>query len=203
MTAVGRLQNGSLPGGGGTRGKEEVVMKRSMIFGACLAVVLAAPLWVMAEMPSSDAKFMKKAAEGSQAEAALGKLATERGGSDAVKKFGERMVADHGKANDELVKLAQDKGVTLPSSLEAKHKRLHARLAKLSGADFDREYMREMVRDHDADVKEFEREAKSAKDPDLKSWIGKTLPTLKEHQQQAREVNAGVSGKTKSAATPR
>jgi putative membrane protein len=180
------------------------MMKRSMIFGACLAVILAAPLWAVAALPSSDAKFLKKAAEGSRAEAALGKLAAERGNSDTVKKFGERMATDHGKAADELAKLAQDKGVTLPSDLDAKHKRLHDRLAKLSGANFDREYMREMVRDHDADVKEFEREAKSAKDPDVKAWVGRTLPTLKEHQQQAREVNASVGGgKTKSAAAPR
>jgi len=176
-------------------------MRRWAIYGACLAIVLAAPIgaWAADKMPASDAKFMKKAAEGGKAEVEMGKLAAERGASDSVKKFGERMVNDHGKANDELAKLAQDKGVTLPTDLDGKHKRLHDRLSKLSGADFDREYMREMVRDHDADVKEFQREAKNAKDADVKSWAGKTLPTLEEHKQQAHQVYASVGGKDRAA----
>ena len=174
-------------------------MKRTIIYGACLAIVLAAPLGAWAEMARGDASFMKKVATGGKAEVELGKLAAERGSSDTVKKFGERMATDHGKAGEELAKLAQDKGVQLPTGLDAKHKRLHDRLAKLSGADFDREYMREMVRDHDADVKEFQKESKSAKDADLKSWVGKTLPVLEEHKKQAHEVYAGVGGKDKTA----
>jgi len=174
-------------------------MKRWAIYGACLAIALAAPVAAWAETPASDAKFMKKVAEGGKAEVELGKLAAEHGSSDAVKQFGQRMATDHGKAGEELAKLAQDKGVTLPADLDAKHKRLHDRLAKLSGADFDREYMREMTRDHDADVKEFQREAKSGKDADVKAWAAKTLPVLEEHKQQAHQVYASVSGKERNA----
>jgi putative membrane protein len=175
-------------------------MKRWAIFGACLAIVLGAPLAAGAATPSADAKFMKKVAEGNKAEVELGKLAAERGASDSVKKFGERMATDHGKAGEELAKLAQDKGVTLPADLSAKHKRFYDKLTKLSGAEFDREYMREMVRDHDADVKEFQREAKNGKDVDVKAWAGKTLPTLEEHKQQAHQVYATVGGKDRKAA---
>jgi putative membrane protein len=181
-------------------------MKRLAIYGACLAIVLAAPLAMAADkMASSDVKFMKKVAQDGKAEVELGRLAAERGASDSVKKFGERMATDHAKAGDELAKLAQDKGVSLPTDVDSKHKRLHDRLSKLSGADFDRDYMKAMASDHDADVKAFQREAKSAKDADLRAWAGKTLPTLEEHKQQAHDVYASVGkGKrTEGAASPR
>ena len=179
-------------------------MKRLMIYLASLAIVLAVPLAASADMASSDAKFMKKVAQDDKAEVELGKLAAERGASDSVKKFGERMASDHAKAGEELAKLAQDKGVTLPMDIDSKHKRLHDKLAKMSGAAFDREYMTEMAKDHDSEVKAFQREAKSAKDADLRSWVGKTLPTLEEHKQQAHQVLASVTGKDKNvSASPR
>src|SRR5262245_24841828 len=133
-------------------------MKRALIYAACLALVLAAPLAASAEMASADAKFMKQVAQHGKAEVEMGKMAAERGGSDSVKKFGERMATDHAKAGEELAKLAQDKGVTLPSDVDSKHKRMHDKLAKLSGADFDREYMRAMASGHDSEVKTFQRE---------------------------------------------
>jgi putative membrane protein len=166
-----------------------------------LALVAAAPLQSSAQttsketsgkMASSDAKFMTEAARGNMAEVELGRLATERGSSDAVKQFGQRMVSDHGKANDELKQLAQQKGLTLPTDLDSKHKKTIDKLSKLSGAGFDKAYAKEMVRDHDKDVKEFQHEAQKARDADLKSWAGKTLPLLQEHQQQARQMSASV-----------
>jgi putative membrane protein len=182
-------------------------MKRWMIYGACLAIVLAAPLaQAQAAGPaSSDAKFMKQVAQDGKAEVELGRMAAERGAADSVRKFGERMATDHAKAGEELAKLAQDKGVTLPADIDSKHKRLHDKLAKRSGADFDREYMKAMTSDHDTDVKAFQREAKSAKDPDLRAWAAKTLPTLEEHKQQAHEVHASVSKakRTEGSASPR
>jgi len=181
------------------------MMKRTLIYAASLALIVAAPLASFAAgdkavttTPAGDARFMKKVAQDGKAEVELGRLAAARGASDAVKQFGQRMVTDHGKAGNELAKLAQDEGVELPADIDGKHKRLHDRLAKLSGADFDREYMREMVRDHDADVKAFEREADRAKNPDVKAWAGKTLSVLKEHQQQAHQLQASGGGKNRS-----
>ena len=148
----------------------------------------------------SDKAFITKAAQDGKAEVMLGQLAAERGGSDSVKQFGQRMATDHGKANDELAQLAQQKGVTVPDA-DSSHKKMHDRLSKLSGAQFDREYMREMTRDHDKDVKEFQRAAKSAKDPDVKAWAAKTLPVLQEHQQQAKQL-AASAGKEGGSASP-
>jgi putative membrane protein len=103
------------------------------------------------------------------------------------------MVDDHSKANDELKSIAASKGITLPTSLSAKEQATYDRLTKLSGAEFDRAYMKDMVEDHVKDVAMFEKEAKNGKDADVKAFADKTLPTLREHLQMARDVNAKVN----------
>jgi putative membrane protein len=149
------------------------------------------------KMASSDTKFLTNAAHGNMAEVEMGRLASERGGSDTVKQFGQRMVADHGKANDELKQLAQQKGLALPTDVDSKDRKAMDKLSKLSGAEFDKAYAKDMVRDHDKDVKEFQREAKKAHDADVRSWAAKTLPVLEEHQQQARQMSASMGGHTR------
>jgi putative membrane protein len=126
------------------------------------------------------------------AEVELGKLAAEKGSADAVKKFGQRMVDDHSKANAELKTLAATKKITLPSDLGAEEKTLRDRLVKLSGPAFDRAYMTAMVSDHVKDVNEFKTEAHSGTDPDVKAWAAKTVPTLEDHLKMARETNRSV-----------
>jgi putative membrane protein len=150
-------------------------------------------------MPQADRKFMMNVARDGMAEVELGKLAAQKGNSDAVKQFGQRMADDHGKANDELKNLAQQKGLTLPTDLDSKHKQAMDRLSKLSGADFDRAYVNDMVRDHRKDVNEFKREADRAKDPDLKSWAQKTLPTLEDHLKQVQQLQAQVKSAPRAA----
>jgi len=148
---------------------------------------------------SADQVFVRKAAQGGMAEVQLGQLAADKAASDEVKKFGQRMVTDHGKANDELKSLAQQKNITLPADVDAKDKALHDRLAKMSGAAFDRAYMQHMLADHRTDVNEFKKESTSGKDPDVKAWAGKTLPTLEEHLRLAQDANkaVGTSGTKK------
>jgi putative membrane protein len=156
-----------------------------------------------AKTPRGDQRFVKEVLGDGMAEVQLGQLAQQRGSSDAVKQFGQRMATDHGKAGDELKQLASQKGIEAPTALDRSHQRTYDRLAKLSGADFDRAYMKEMVKDHDKDVKAFQKEANSGSDPDIKAWASKTLSTLQDHQQQAKQVQASVSGKTSPAASPR
>ena len=150
------------------------------------------------KVPSADKKFVTEAAEGNLAEVELGKLASEKASNDAVKQFGQRMVNDHGKATEELAKLAQDKGVSTPSGLDSKHQKLRDRLAKLSGAEFDRAYVDEMVKDHRKDVKEFQREADKGKDADVKAWAAKTLPTLQDHLKQIQDIQTQMKGSAKA-----
>ena len=142
----------------------------------------------------ADHHFVTEAATGGMAEVELGKLATEKASNADVKKFGQRMVDDHGKANDELKSLAQSKQITLPAAVDAKHKATVDRLSKLSGAAFDRAYVQEMLKDHQKDVAAFRTESKSGKDPEVKAWAGKTLPTLEEHLKMVQDLNRGAVG---------
>jgi putative membrane protein len=141
---------------------------------------------------------MKEAAEGGMAEVALGQLAAEKASSSDVKKFGQRMVDDHSKANDELKQLASQKNVDLPQDLSAKDKATKAALEKLSGEQFDKAYMKDMVKDHKKDVSDFRRESKSAQDPDVKKFAAETLPTLEDHLKQAQSVAPAMTAPASS-----
>ncbi len=136
----------------------------------------------------SDKKFVREAAQGGMAEVELGKLATEKASSPEVKKFGQRMVNDHSKANEQLKEVASSQGITLPSKLSAKDEMTKEHLSKLSGEQFDKAYMSDMVKDHTQDVADFQQEANSASDPAVKEFAEKTLPVLKSHLREARQI---------------
>ena len=108
------------------------------------------------------------------------------------------MVTDHSQAANQLKQVAEQKGVTLPDTLSAKDKATKARLEKLSGDQFDRAYMKDMVMDHTLDVREFKNEAKTGKDPDLKNFASQTAPTLEEHLKQAKSIAPKGSSQTTS-----
>jgi len=192
---------------------------------------------------SDDRKFIMEAAHGGMMEVELGRMAVDKASSADVKQFAQRMVDDHSKANDELMQLASQKGVTISADhammqgddhtsmsdnstgagqtstastdqtntantgqmsgaskdhqVMMKAQATKDKLSKLSGADFDRQYMEMMVKDHVKDVKEFEEASTKAKDADVKAWAAKTLPTLREHLQLARDVNSKVAGSKK------
>jgi len=177
-------------------------MRNSLTALALVGLVFAVPA-VAAEVPRGDANFIKHAAQDNLAEVRLGELAQQRAASDSVKEFGKRMATDHQKAYDELKQLASQKNVAVPTALDRAHQKTYDKLAKLSGAEFDRAYMKAMAHDHDKDVKAFDKEANSGKDPDVKAWAAKRLPTLKEHQAQAKQVLASVQGKSSPSASPR
>lgn len=142
-----------------------------------------------------DQAFLKEAAIGGMAEVELGKLAGEKASDAKVKALGARMVTDHSKANAELKSLAAKKNVALPTAVDATHKATYDRLAKLSGAAFDKAYVNDMLTDHEADVAKFAEMAKSASDPDVKAWAEKTLPTLREHLTAVQDAKRAIDGK--------
>lgn len=141
---------------------------------------------------ADDKTFMKKAAEGGLAEVQLGQLAQQNGQSQAVKDFGQRMVTDHTKANDQLKQVASQKGVTLPTSPNAHDQAEYNKLQKMNGEAFDKAYSKMMVMDHKKDISEFKHEANSGSDPDVKNFASQTLPTLQEHLQMAEQMNGGA-----------
>jgi len=148
------------------------------------------------QLSSSDYKFVSEAVQGGMAEVQLGQIARDRAADPAVKQFADKMVKEHTDADQQLTQLASQKGATLPTDIPSAEKRETDRLLKLYGADFDRAYMKRMVRDHEKDVKEFQREAKKASDTDVQSWANKTLPTLQEHLKMAQDVDKNIKGET-------
>jgi len=152
-----------------------------------LASALAAATFASAQgtVPAADRAFAEKAAMGGAAEVQSGRMAEQKGMNSQVKQFGARMVQDHSKASDELKRIAAGKGLTLPEAPGPDDKREMDKLDKLAGADFDRAYMSHMVADHKKDIAEFEKEASSGQDTDIKAFAAKTLPTLREHLKLA------------------
>jgi putative membrane protein len=129
-------------------------------------------------LSARDKSFMKDAAKGGMMEVEWGKWATQKGQSADVKKFGNRMVTDHSKANSELMSLAATKGVKLPSE-------------KISGKwKSDKDYMDMMVKDHEKDLAEFQDEAKNGSDPDLKKFADKTSKVIQKHLELAKETQS-------------
>jgi putative membrane protein len=152
----------------------------------------------MGSLNSHDRDFAMDAAMGGMVEVELGRVAAAQGTSDAVKQFGQRMVDDHSKANTELMSLAASKGVTLPTTLDDKHREQVTKLSALKGAEFDRAYSKLMLSDHNKDVSEFEKQSTRGTDPDLKAFASKTLPTLQEHLQLAKALPGNESSGNKN-----
>jgi putative membrane protein len=146
-----------------------------------------------ANLGSADRAFIQKAGEGGVAEVVLGCIAKQRASNPQVKQFAQRMIDDHSRANQQLMLIARAKGVALPNGLEGEFKETADRLSRLSGAEFDRAYMSDMVKDHQKDAAEFEREATGAQDPDVKSFASQTLPIIRQHLDLARQVSSSVS----------
>lgn len=140
----------------------------------------------------SDKHFMVKAAQGGMTEVELGQIAQKNGSSADVKQFGARMVADHSKANTELKGLAQQKGVTVPTKLDASHQAMVDHFNKLKGPDFDRAYVKDMAEDHQKDVAEFQQASTSAKDPDVQAFATKTLAVVKGHLADVQNLQSKI-----------
>jgi putative membrane protein len=136
-----------------------------------------------------DKKFVKDAALGGLTEVELGKLAAQKGSSDAVKQFGQKLVDDHTKANDELKQIASTENIQVPDTLDSKHQSRVDKLSKLSGPSFDKAYIKDQVKDHEKDVKEFQSEAQGGSDPNVKQFASKTLPVLQQHLSMAKDLS--------------
>ena len=160
---------------------------------AAALVALTGPAAAQVQLVSDqDREFVNKATTGNLAEIELGRVAAQRAARPSVRSFGERMVTDHGRSSAELASLARSKGIEVPTALEPSQQAMRDRLSALSGNDFDRAYMSEMVRDHTEDIALFERAAETSTDPDLKTWATQSLPMLREHLALARQVNSEV-----------
>jgi len=137
---------------------------------------------------ADDQSFVMQATAAGLAEVNLGRIGAKQASSEDVKKFAEHVVKDHTKANNELISLADKKRFPVAQTMDRQHQTLASQMARLTGPDFDRLFMGQMVKDHEEAVALFESASKSSTDKDLKEWATKTLPTLQEHLKTAKDV---------------
>lgn len=137
---------------------------------------------------SSDKKFVRSALEGGNAEVKLGQLAAQKGSSDDVKQFGQKMVDDHTKLGDQMKQIAEQQGINVPDGVPAKDKALEAKLNSLSGDAFDKAYIKAMVQDHKKDLSEFKKEASSGNDTSIKDAASQGAQVISEHLQMAQQM---------------
>ena len=143
---------------------------------------------------SSDQDFMTMACQANFAEIEAGRLAEAKGTHADVKKFAQHMIEDHGAANEQLTSLAEKMNFRLPTTPDDAAQKDLAKLAGMSGAEFDRKYAEMMVTDHQKAVALFEKFSKDAKHDDVRAWAEKTLPKLRDHLTMARDLNGKLGG---------
>jgi putative membrane protein len=138
----------------------------------------------------SDRRFVTKASHDNQVEIQVAQLATQRASNPDVKNFAQRLVDDHTQLGQQMQQLASTKGITLKE--ENKEDREDKKLSKLSGSDFDREFVKRMVAEHKKDLKEFKDRADDSKDPELKALVQATVPKLQQHLQIAQQLEQSI-----------
>jgi predicted outer membrane protein len=149
------------------------------------------------KLSATDKKTIMNMAMSNMAEVETGKLALSKSQNAEVKAYAQQMIDDHTKAQTEVQALAQQKGVTLPTELDAKHKAMAAKLEKLSGEEFDRQYMKMAgVTDHKQTYGKLQKGAKGAKDADVKAMATKMMPTVEQHLKAAQQMSMAKSGTT-------
>jgi len=137
----------------------------------------------------SPESFLSDAAEGGMTEVELGKLAQQKSKNPDIKKFGQMLVEDHSKANAEVKTLAGKKNINLPTGMGS-HQSTFDKLKGLNGDDFDKEFVEDMVDDHEKDVSTFQKESQNSSDPDVKAFAAKTLPVLQKHLDTIKGIQS-------------
>jgi putative membrane protein len=158
-----------------------------------LSIVMMSSITLLAQTKEKkDMDFVNDAAQAGLLEVKLGELAKSNASSEDVKKLAEHMVSDHTKAGNELTALVSKKSMTAPNMLDKEGQKRYDELAGKSGAEFDKAYSELMVKDHEKVIAKFKKESNSGEDQDLKSWAGKTLPTLEHHLMMAKDTKEKV-----------
>lgn len=156
----------------------------------------AAPALAQSMLAKPDRDFVEKAAQGGVAEVELSKLAQKSANPD-VRRFAERMIADHGKVNARLTAIAGGDRVAMPQTPDIDHQKLREKLANEHDGDFDRDYARAMVADHDRALKLFQQEEQSGRDSQLSEFARNTLPILQQHRQMAYALASKLNATAK------
>ncbi len=141
------------------------------------------------QLSALDQQFVIDAAHGGMAEVQLGQLALERSRNPEVKQFARQMIQEHTRANERLMRLATQKGITPPTTPGPKYEASMTRLMQLSGESFDQAYMNEAgVNAHMESAAVYQRQAGLGQDPDLKAFAATILPRVQGHLEMASEM---------------
>jgi putative membrane protein len=154
------------------------------------------------QLDSQDRKFIMEAASAGMFEVQAAQLAQSKAQDPSAKSYAQQMLQDHQRNNQQLMQIAQTKGVTPPTKLEAKHQAMLSKLQNASASDFDKQYGKLMDQSHQDTLKLFQRGEKQVKDTELKSYIAQTLPKLEQHHQQAASL-PGATGSSRTAEADR
>ena len=171
---------------------------RFLVSTVALAAFLAAPAFAQQKMSNDDQAAMKQLASDNLAEINAGKMAASKAQSPDVKKFAQQMVQDHTKMLEDLKSMAKSKGVALPDNAPIKDTAQAKLLERKSGAEFDKDFMEHMVKDHEKAVKETENVAAKAQDPQFKSAVQQANAKIREHLQMAQRLAQGAAAGSSS-----
>ena len=149
-----------------------------------------------------DRLFAQLAGAGGMAEVEFGNLAAERAGNSGVKEFAQKMVEDHGKANDTLKGLADTSKISLPEELDPDHQQQRTELEQLDGGEFDLAYMRGQVVDHQKTAQLLVWEIGSGQSAEIQRFAAATLPTVMRHLERARDLVAELANKPPAEPQP-
>src|SRR5436190_21938716 len=170
--------------------------------GALVALPAFAQLKSDQKIDNADAAAMRQLAQANLNEIEGGKAAASKAQNPDVKRFAQKMVDDHTQMLNDLKALASQKSVSLPESVALKDKAQMKMMERASGADFDKKYMEEMVKDHQKDLKEVQDLAAKAKDADFRAAVQKASSKIAEHLQLAQRIASGsAAGATSNSAT--
>lgn len=146
----------------------------------------------------AEETFVVKAASDGLYEVEVSQMAADKAKAEPVKGFASMLVDHHSAANAELKALAESRNVKLPDEVPDDKQAKIDKLEKAPDAQFDQQYVKTVgIEDHKTDIALFEKASKEVKDPELKAWIDKTLPTLREHLAAAQKLpGAKVAAKS-------
>jgi putative membrane protein len=154
-------------------------------------------------LSSKGSSFVKEASAGNQSEVALAQLAQQKAQNPEIKNLAQLIQQDHQQAQEKLQTIAQAHGITLDQSPSWTQKRAQSKLEKLSGAEFDQQYAKDMLEDHVTDIKKFQKASENIQDGDVKQYAQECLPKLQAHLQHAESAakSAGVDESTIASIT--
>ena len=135
-----------------------------------------------------DKAFVRKALEGGMAEVQIGQLALQKSNNADVKQFAQKMVDDHTRLGEQMKPVAEQMNINAPEGLSSKDKATVAKLNKLSGDAFDKAYIKDMVKDHKQDEKDFKQEAMNTSNPALKEVVSQGAQVIGEHLQMIEQI---------------